>query len=92
MTDFEASVIWCLLGTIEVLGLTSAWVARLSEGSRRQTSCQRVFLGFLALVGGATIISVALGLGCWLASGTTLLLMVLTVTCDCSRSRQAAAW
>lgn len=92
MDDCNAVAICWLLGAVLLSGLTTAWVTRLSEGSCRQTSCQRLFLGSLAVVGLTTIVSVGLGPGCWLASGATLTLMVLTVTCDFSRSRQATAW
>ena len=36
---------------IQALGLLSACTARLSEGSGRQTSCQRLFFVCLLLVG-----------------------------------------
>jgi hypothetical protein len=89
MSHFEASAVCWLFGALQVLGLTSAWAARLSERSRRQASCQRLFFGCLALIGGATIISLILGPVCWLTCGITLSLMVLTATCDFSGSRQA---
>ena len=88
----EAPMISWLFVAIEVAGLTSAWVARLSTGSRRQTSCQYLFLGCLALMGGAAFASLGFGPGCWLVSSVTLALMILTVTCDFRRSRQDAAW
>jgi len=88
----EAPVIGWLFVAIEVAGLISAWVARLSAGSRRQTPCQCLFLGCLAIMGGAVFVSLGFGPGCWLISSVTLALMILTVTCDFSRSRQDAAW
>ncbi|HUT13965.1 MAG TPA: hypothetical protein VMY42_25980 [Thermoguttaceae bacterium] len=92
MTDFNASALCWTLAAVQILGLFSAWIARLSEGSRRQTPCQGMFLAFLALVAAATMVSVSMGLGSWLTCGTTFSLMVLTVTCDFNRTREAAAW
>jgi hypothetical protein len=92
MATLEASIICCLFGAVELLGLTVAWLTRLSQGSRGQTSCQCLFFGSLALVGGATIVAFGLGPSYWLASGATLAFMVLTVTCDFSRCGKAAVW
>jgi hypothetical protein len=90
MIGFEDSVLLvCLLGGIQLLGLTSAAVTRLSEGSSRQKSGQRLFLACLGLMGAATVVSIFLGPGCWLSSGTTFSLMVLGATCDFNASRKA---
>ena len=91
MTDSYATALCWLLGLVQVLGLTSAFVARLAEGSRRCGSCQRLFLAFLLLIGAATMVAVVLGPGFWLTSAVTLALMVLTVTSDLGRSGEAAA-
>ncbi len=92
MTDFEAAVICWLLGAAQSLGLASAWIARVSEGSRYQSVGQSLFLACLTLVAAACIGSFTLGPGHWLACGATLSLMVLTVTCDFRRCGQTAAW
>ena len=92
MTDLEALTIYWLFGAIQVLGLACGGVTRLSQGSRWQSACQHLFLGCLALVGAAALLSFGLGPGCWLTTGFTLSLMVLTVTCDFSRSQQATVW
>jgi len=70
------------LGAILVLGLLSAWMTRLSEGSR---FWHRSFFVCLLFVGLATIASSELGAACWISSGTTFSLMVLTATCDFGR-------
>lgn len=87
--EAEGFVVLCSLGAIQVLGLVSAAAARLSEGSRCQRLSQRVFLGWLGVVGGSTILSLGLWPPCWLASGATFSVMVLTVTCDFGRSCRA---
>ena len=88
----EATAMGWVFAAVQVVGLTSAWVARLSAGTRGQTSCHGFFLACMAIVGGAAIVSLGLGPSCWLVSSITLSLMILTVTCDFSRSRQGAAW
>lgn len=77
------------LTAVQVLGLASAAVARLSEGSRCQAPGQCVFLVFLALIGGITVGTLLLGSGFWLASGGTLSLMVLGAVCDFRGSLRA---
>jgi hypothetical protein len=70
------------LAFVQLLGLTSACTARLSEGSRRQRPFQRLFFACLVLIGAVTIVTLGFGWGCWLLCGTTLSVMVLTVTWD----------
>ena len=88
----ETQAVCWLFGAIQVIGLTSAWVARLSAGSRSQTSCQCLFLACLPLVGGTAAVSLGQGPSCWLISSITLSLMILTVTCDFSRPQQGTVW
>ena len=88
----EIHTICWLLGVVQILGLASGWLARISAGSRCQTCCHRLFLACLALAGGAAVVSAGLGPICWLVSSITLSAMVLTVTCDFSGSRQGATW
>src|SRR5690606_16808426 len=89
MSGLETPAVVWLLATIQLLGLISAWMVRLSEGSRRQVACQWVFVGTLALAGAVAMVSVALEPGYWLASGTSLSIMVLAATCDCRKSTKA---
>lgn len=77
----SAFLIWSL-GFIQITGLTSAWLARLSEGSRSQGPCHWLFLACLGLVGFATMASVTLGPRYWLASGATLSVMILGAIWD----------
>lgn len=88
MNGFESPLVVGLILT-QATGLLSAVVARLSTGSRCQCSTQWLFLGCMALVGVATMVSLSLGPGFWVTSGTTFSLMVLTATCDFGQSRRA---
>jgi hypothetical protein len=82
MAYLEASLLLWGLGSIQVAGLISAWLARLSEGSRRQACCQRLFFGCLGLIGLTTMASLALGPKYWLPSGMTLSIMVVGAVWD----------
>jgi hypothetical protein len=84
MAYLETSFFAWLLGFIQIAGLLSAWLARLSEGSRRQAWCQRLFVACLALVGLTTMLVVALGARHWVASGATLSAMILAAIWDFS--------
>ena len=78
----STTVVW-VLAAIQVSGLVSAWLARLSIGFRHQTSCQVLFFVFLAAVGGTTALSLfMLSNFTWMGCGTTLCLMVLTAIWD----------
>ncbi len=92
MSVLHSSVALWAFVVAQILGLVSAWCARLSEGSTRQTPCQWLFFGCLILVGIATIFALRLGSGPWLTSGSTLSLMVLTVTCDFNRAGRGSVW
>jgi hypothetical protein len=92
MNGFDSpSLQWFLLAT-QLLGVVSAFAARLSEGSPRQAISQRMFFGALCVMGTATIVALAVGPGCWLACSTSLAVMVLTVICDFRGGRQASTW
>jgi hypothetical protein len=84
MAYLETSFLAWLLSLIQIAGLISAWLARLSEGSPSQAHCQRLFVGCLALMGLLTMASVALGVRYWLVSGATLSIMVLVAVWDFS--------
>jgi hypothetical protein len=92
MNGFDSpTALWLLIGA-QFLGVASAWLARLCEGSPRQAASQRMFFGVLPLMGAATMVAFAVGPGYWLACSTTLAFMVLTVTCDFRSSKEAATW
>jgi hypothetical protein len=84
MAYLEISFLPWFLSAIQIAGLISAWLARLSEGSPRQAWCQRLFVGCLAVMGLVTMTFVAVGARYWLASGATLSVMVLAAVWDFS--------
>ncbi len=92
MNGIDSSTLLWLFVAAQVLGVSTAWLARLSEGKPHQVVSQWMFLGVLPLVGMATMVALAVGPGYWLASSVTLAFMVLTVTCDFRGSRAAATW
>jgi hypothetical protein len=92
MNGFDSPTVLWLLIAAQLVGVASAWLARLSEGSPCQAASQYAFFGVLPLMGVATAVAVDVGPGCWLACSTTLAFMVLTVTCDFRGSRAAATW
>ena len=89
---FESPAVCWMLLAAEAVGLVSAWIARLSTGSRLQTFCYSVYLVCLGAVVAGAPLSLGLGTGFWLASSVTVALMILMVTCDFRSSRHQAVW
>jgi len=71
-----------LLVALQLLGLVAAWTTRLSEGSCYQTACQIWFLAYLALIGGATIVSGVVARGAWLGFAATFSIMLVMAASD----------
>lgn len=90
MNVSDTSVIFPLFVAVQLLGLFSAWIARLSEGSSRQTAAQCLFFVSLALVGAATLVSLGLRPGDWLSSAIVLSVMVVGTVCDFKPSDRVA--
>lgn len=88
--DFP-TIAWLLI-SVQLFGFLSAWTARLSEGSKLQALGHYLFFIALPLMGGATVAAFTVGPGCWLLCCTTLAAMILTVTCDFRKGREAATW
>jgi hypothetical protein len=87
--------LFCNLGTlatVQLLGMASAWLARLSEGTAHQARFQRFFFVSLVVVGGATMVSLRLPPVYWLISAVTFTLMIMVVVCDFSRSGQTESF
>ena len=82
MGHIDAQLAFWFMVAVQVAGLASACLARASLGGNAQVSCQRVFLGCLALVSTATMLSLALSHASWLVCSTTLSLMILSAVWD----------
>ncbi|HEX7450179.1 MAG TPA: hypothetical protein VF306_21650 [Pirellulales bacterium] len=72
---------WCL-AVVHGVGLLSACLTRLSEGSAGHARLQRVFVGCLSLAGLATMASLTLGPNTCMVSGATLVVTILMATWD----------
>ncbi len=90
--DFDCPVALWLLASVPFLGIGTAWLVRLTEGSAGQRAFQALFFGVMVLMGAATVVALAVGPGCWVACSTTLAVMVLTATLDFRGSRESATW
>ena len=75
-----SSAVICVLGFLQFVGLASAWLARVSEGSKGQRACQYLFFGCLTLIGLSTILLLHRSSGAWFLSGVNLSVMVLAAT------------
>ena len=82
---------WAVLA-IHIFGLTSACLARFSEGCSCQRFCQGLFFVSLALVAVSAVVSAGLGPDCWLTSAAILAMMVVAATFQLGESRRAVAW
>lgn len=82
MLTLDRSALLLACNLVQVIGLVSAGLARICEGSKAQTSCQYLFLFCLALVGAAAFGSFSLEPGAWVHCGITLSLMVLAAVWD----------
>lgn len=84
------TLLWCFI-LIQVLGLVSALAARISERSRLESPCQRVFWVLMVVVALATLAALSHGPAECLTSGTTLAVMSLVAICDFRSSSRRLA-
>jgi hypothetical protein len=89
MDHLDSTTVLWTFGVVQALGLTAAWLSRVSEGSVLQTWSQRLFLLNLLMCGTATVIAPGLGAGYWLVSSSTLGAMVIVAVCDFRRRESA---
>jgi hypothetical protein len=95
MLDLDLFVNLWTIFTVQLLGMASAWVARLSVGSTRQVGCQRLFFVSLVAVGVATMASLCSPPLYWVVSAVTFTLTIMVVICDFGRSERTdpfATW
>lgn len=67
---------------IQIMGVATALLARLSERSALQSWCHAMFFASLILMGVATVASLTVGPGMTLASGATLAVMAVAAVCE----------
>jgi hypothetical protein len=80
--SINSPALFWLLALVPVIGMSSAWVARATQGSARERLCQWLFLACLAAVGTVTLASFGLNPAASFLPGTTLSLMVLAAVWD----------
>jgi hypothetical protein len=83
----EVTPLILFLATLQVVGLASACLARMSEGSRVQAQCHAAFMVCMCLLGVATAASLAVGPGWCMSCGLTLSIMAVGAVCDFSGTR-----
>lgn len=77
---------------VQLLGLASVALARLTENSVFQTLCQRLFVACLLIVGGMTVLAFQCGTGGWFTCASTLPVMALGATLDLKRTYEYAPY
>lgn len=92
MNSLEQPAVLFFLGVIQVLGLLSALATRISLKASCCNLSQWVFVICLSLVALTTILTVGKASGCWLVSGTTFSLMVVTAIGEFGRRPQETNW
>jgi hypothetical protein len=86
--QFNFQVVFWIVVAVQVTGLISAWLARMTAGGRSQRSCQWLFLSCLALVGATSVVSMGISAASWLFSAFTLALMVIAAVWDVGRQAE----
>ena len=79
----------CCLSFILMVGLASAWLARVTERSNDQRWFQWFFIACFLLVSVSTLYALNHGPCGGVACGATLAVMVIAATCDLSSKRQS---
>jgi len=86
MMNPEPNWLFPVVAAIQIVGLMTAWLARVSQKSQRhQKACQALFLLALAVVAGTAIAATRFPSAVWLLSGVTLPIMIVGTTCDFRR-------
>lgn len=90
LENFSPALFW-LASLLQVAGLASVVIARLTEGCRGQLCFQRVFYLCLLAVGVASMLTVEFGSRYWLSFGITLAIMAVGATLELGRSAEVTA-
>lgn len=86
ISTLDPRVVFWILLAIEVMGLTSASLVRLSAGCRTHQSCQWLFFACLSLVGCSSVVAMVISPISWLLSAATLAMMIVAVVWDRSQN------
>ena len=86
----QESMVVCAAGAIQLVGLLSLLIARITEGTTARSWAQLFFVFCLAMIGVITMCAIATGNGCWASCATTLSVMCVGVTLDLRRAQPAA--
>lgn len=85
------AVLWAI-SLIQLLGISSVILVRLSEGSRWQTVCRILFCTSLMLVGTTAIVTMLFSPELWLLSGITLSCMIVSALFEHQNPERASVW
>lgn len=75
-------MLWSILISVQVLGLGTTWLTRVTSGCELECFCQKLFLVSFGLVSIATLAGMMLGTVYCLISGVSLSVMVLGAVSD----------
>lgn len=79
----------CCVSSVQMLGLMSVALARLTQGSRAERLTQRLFYFFLVSVAATTMLAAGLGSGWWPMCGMTFGVMIVGATLDAGGGSEA---
>ena len=92
MIWMDHPLVFWLMAAIPIVGLFSLALTRVGENTTASSPCRYVFFACLLLVGLATMLSVASGMGHWTIGGATLSLMVVGSTLDLRTDARQAVY
>ena len=84
-------VLWTV-SLVQLLGIGSAVLIRLSDGSRWQTACRTLFFVSLALVGMTAVGTMLIESGLWLLAGITLSCMIVSALFEHQDPERVSVW
>lgn len=90
-SDYFPVVIWSI-SLIQILGIGSVFLARLTEGSRWQTACRVLFFASLTTVGVTAVVTMLFSTELWLLSGMTLSGMVVSALFEREDPEHISVW
>lgn len=84
MITLSPTTLFWIIASIQIVGLASLGLTRISEGTNQCQLCQLLFYVCLTLVGGSTMVCLQCRDGGWLFCAITLSVMAVGATIDCS--------